>query len=403
MEFKFARQLVFASACMLAVSTTQAQSVFDKIGTAVSEGTAGITLRYRLEHVEQDNALRDATASTLRTRLTWTSGQTDGFSAILEVDNVSTIGADHYDSFVTDKYRGRYSVIADPVGTEVNQALLRYKPDAMNTFLLGMQRLNHAAQRFVGSVAWRQNEQTFDAATWQRRDAKLDFDYSYLWNVNRIFGTSKSSVQAANLDSDSHIALGNYKTDIGAFGFYAYALDFKDAAALSSLTYGISWGRQIDKFSLNASLARQSDYGDNPQSYTADYFAADVGYNFGVANLIIGYELLGSDSGRVAFATPLATLHKWQGWTDLFLTTPASGVEDRYVTLSGKFGDASWSATYHDLDSDDTSNRFGDEWDLVASYPLSSKLTAELKYASFDRDTFAVDTDKFWFSLNLAF
>lgn len=403
MDCKFTRVICFSVASLCAIPAAQAQSVFDRISNAVSEGRTAISMRYRLENVQQDNALQEATASTLRTRMTWTSGQTEGFSSILEVDNISTLGADHYDSFITDRYRGRYSVIADPVGTEFNQALLLYKPDATNTYLLGMQRLNHAGQRFIGSVGWRQNEQTFDAFTWQRRDAKLDFDYSYLWNINRIFGTSKSSVQATNLDSDSHIALGNYKTSVGAFGFYAYALDFTNADAMSSFTYGVSYSRQVESFTINASLAQQSDYGDNPLSYDATYIAADAGYNFGPAAFSVGYEQLGSDDGRVGFATPLATLHKWQGWTDLFLTTPVTGVEDIYFTVSGKFGQTTWSATYHDLDSEDTSTEFGEEWDLVATYPLSAKLTAELKYATYDRDSFAVDTDKFWFSLILAF
>jgi hypothetical protein len=31
------------------------------------------------------------------------------------------------------------------------------------------------------------------------------------------------------------------------------------------------------------------------------------------------------------FTTPLATLHKFQGWADKFLTTPVNGLADLYV------------------------------------------------------------------------
>ncbi len=394
----------FVSGVLCCVATTgYSQSVVEKLGTAVADGTTKISMRYRTENVEQDNPLKDATASTLRTRATWSSAKIGNFSALLEVDNITTIGPDHYDSLITDKYRGSYSVIADPVGTEVNQALLKYEIDTKQSLTFGMQRINHGEQRFVGSVGWRQNEQTMDALSFQRRSDNLDLDYSYIWNVNRIFGTSKNSVQRTNLDNDSHIGLANYKTDAGNFGAYFYALDFEDASALSSITYGLSYAKNINDFSFNASVARQSDYGDNSSSYNSNYLSADLAYNFGAATFTLGYELLGSDDGVAAFMTPLATLHKWQGWTDLFLSTPAGGIEDGYVTVSGKIGKAALSATYHELSADEGSATFGSEWDLVASYPLNSKLAAQLKYASYDRDSFAVDTDKIWLSLNLAF
>ena len=41
-----------------------------------------------------------------------------------------------------------------------------------------------------------------------------------------------------------------------------------------------------------------------------------------------GYELLGSDGVTVAFSTPLATLHAFEGWADKFLATPAAGITD---------------------------------------------------------------------------
>jgi hypothetical protein len=34
-----------------------------------------------------------------------------------------------------------------------------------------------------------------------------------------------------------------------------------------------------------------------------------------------------SGDGVIGFSTPLATLHKFQGWVDKFLTTPANGID----------------------------------------------------------------------------
>lgn len=50
--------------------------------------------------MEQDNQLRDATASTLRIQ----TATVAGFTALLEADNVLTLGGngDRYDSFLLD-------------------------------------------------------------------------------------------------------------------------------------------------------------------------------------------------------------------------------------------------------------------------------------------------------------
>lgn len=37
---------------------------------------------------------------------------------------------------------------------------------------------------------------------------------------------------------------------------------------------------------------------------------------------------LGSNGGLHGFQTPLGTKHLFQGWTELFLTTPAQGIRD---------------------------------------------------------------------------
>ena len=41
-------------------------------------------------------------------------------------------------------------------------------------------------------------------------------------------------------------------------------------------------------------------------------------------------------NGVKGFTTPLATLHKFQGWADKFLATPVNGIEDEYVNLSAR-------------------------------------------------------------------
>lgn len=101
--------------------------------------------------------------------------------------------------------------------------------------------------------------------------------------------------------------------------------------------------------------------------------------------------------------TPLATLHKFQGFADLFLNTPATGIEDLYLTVTGMAAGFNLTATWHDFSADSGSADYGTELDLVAGYKFNDTVNAELKYGSFSSDGFAVDTDKLWLTLNVSF
>lgn len=382
---------------------SSAQDPVSSIAEMVSGGTTGIALRYRFEEVEQDNPLRDASASTLRTRLTFQSATVNQFSFLLEVDNVLTLGADHYDSFVLDDYRGTHSVIPDPVGTEVNQASVRYAISEGSNITAGRQRLNHGNQRFLGSVGWRQNEQTMDALTYVRAADGFTIDYSYLWNVNRVFKGSRSSVQASDFDSNAHALLLGKRTDWGTLNGFVYAYDFTNAAAASSISYGVSYTGTFDALTVAATYARQSDYADNPLSYDADYLLLEGSSKLGVMTLLLGYEVLGSDNGGAAFSTPLATLHRYQGFADMFLATPGDGIRDAYATVSGPIGPLKMAATWHKYEADEGGADYGTELNLVAGYTINPHINLEAKYADYESDGFAVDTQKIWLTLNLAF
>ena len=101
-------------------------------------------------------------------------------------------------------------------------------------------------------------------------------------------------------------------------------------------------------------------------------------------SIALGYEVLGSDEGTAAFKTPLATLHKFQGWADKFLGTPANGVEDSYIKLAGKLGPAKVALFYHDFSADFGGADLGSEIDVVATYPIKKGVSVQLKYASYD-------------------
>ena len=125
-----------------------------------------VDLRYRYENVDDDAKNRTASANTLRSRLTLATAAWNGVSGLAEVDNVWDFESDNYNS--TENGNTQYPVIADPTGTDLNQVWLKYDGGKYDG-TLGRQRILHGNQRFVGGVAWRQNEQTYDAfrATWK--------------------------------------------------------------------------------------------------------------------------------------------------------------------------------------------------------------------------------------------
>jgi len=395
-------------ACGMAISAQADSGIMDDLNKAVSEGSVKFDFRYRLETVDQDGASDDATASTLRSRITFSSGTVKGFSAVAEVDNVSFLGNDSFNS--TENGRTQYPVVADPDGTEVNQAYIKYtQGNASGAY--GRQRILHASQRFIGGVGWRQNEQTYDAfrAQW-KGDNGVSLDYAYVYNVNRIFGPEKGPAQPPNLSGDNHFVRIDWKAaENHSLAGYIYALDVNEQLGYaagksignSSNTYGLEYSGKLGPVMAKAAWATQSDGGDSALNYDADYMMVEGAVKLGGIKATVGYEVLGAGDG-VGFKTPFATLHKFQGWADKFLVTPGDGIEDLYFGLAGKAGPVKLAAIYHDFQAEDSSEDFGNEIDLVATLPINKQFTVQLKYAGFSSDsTRYADTDKLWFTLQL--
>ncbi len=400
------RQTLKYSALAAAIGLTPFASAIGEEATSFSEiltkGDTTFSFRYRYEYVDDNSSAKDADASTLKSRVTWSSGAYKGFSGLVEIDDVSHIGGENYATPSNGK-AGEYPIVADPDGTDINQVYLKYKGDSF-TGIAGRQRILHAGQRFVGGVGWRQNEQTYDSFRLQLPLGEVSVDYSYIWDVNRIFGPDTNGGQPRRYESDSHAIYASYSPADGhTIGLYAYMLDFDNAAANSSETYGIEYKGSIGPISIAAAAATQSDYKDNPVDYDAEYYMAELGYKVKGVSLAAGYEQLGSDDGNFAFRTPLATLHKFQGWADKFLVTPADGIEDVYFKVAGNVGPTKLAMFYHDFSADEGSSDYGTEFDAVATYPINKNISAQLKYAKYDAEDLSTDTDKLWFSINMKF
>ncbi|PCI62188.1 MAG: hypothetical protein COB35_04420 [Gammaproteobacteria bacterium] len=386
------------AAAALAPNAFADNAVASGVSHALSKSKVNITFRGRYEGVSQDGK-DNADALTLRSRLTVNSGAYNGLSVGVEVDNVTAV-VDNYNDLTTG-YVGNEAVVADAEYTEVNQAFVKY---TNNKFSLkaGRQRINHDGQRFIGGVGWRQNEQTYDGYRFQfKATEKLNFDYTYVYNVNRIFGPD--SKKAGDLGGALHLANVAFKLNKQhKLSGFAYILDFDTAAAISSSTYGIAYNGNFGAVKINASYATQTDNGSNPNNYSADYYNLEAVTKVGSVTLKGGIEVLGSDNG-IGFATPLATLHKWNGFADKFLGTPGNGLEDIYVAAITKVKGVKLVAVYHDFSSDVNNINYGTELDLVAAYKVNKNYSLLAKYANYSADSFSVDTDKLWLMVTAKF
>ncbi|MGD9965758.1 MAG: hypothetical protein AB7T59_04510 [Hyphomonadaceae bacterium] len=396
-SLRLAAIAVTAIAAMLAAPGAYAQ-------TAANTGDIIVDARLRYEGVSQDG-LQDADALTFRTRLGYETAPWRGFRLLGEVEGVAQLRDDFND---TVNGRTLYATVADPEAFELNRLQVSWSGAAGRRAVLGRQRIILNNARFIGNVGFRQNEQTFDALRLEARPFQhAAFTYIYMDNVRRVFGDDSPQ---GEWDSDSHVLQGDVDLPWGKANIYGLWLDFRnDAPAQSNQTYGVRWsnewalGEVRPRLTLEA--ATQSEYGSNPANFDLGYQHAELSVRRDRWTAAVAGERLEGDGAR-GFATPLATLHAFQGWGDVFLATPADGVRDLNASVS--YSTRPWLAEQpvtftvraHDFADGDGDVEFGSEVDASVRFALSEHVSVEAKAAAFEgEDPRFADRTKFWFAV----
>lgn len=353
---------------------------------ALVDPTVDIRLRY--EYGDQDG-LDVSHAATMRNRLGLLTRDLEGFQAFVEYEGTMAIDRDAYNPGNGTGPASR-TVIADPESQELNQAWVSYTAPSDDWSLkAGRQGIILDDQRYVGTVGWRQNMQTMDAAalTWDLTD-DLRVYYGYVWQVNRFFGSETVALPATDFQGQTHLLNSQYKgLPFGVLTGYVYLLDLHNEAGdtNSSNSYGLSLaGDFVGESKYLLEYAYQTDGADSPLDYGASYARADLSRELlpGV-NGAIGYEYLGSDNG-VGYKFPLATLHKFNGYADRFTNTPSQGLSDIYGTIGTTIAEGvKLALTYHHFWDDALEASFGNELDLVVSKAITKHVTVLAKGAAF--------------------
>jgi hypothetical protein len=370
----------------------------DTLKGFIESGLPLADIRLRFEVVDQANKPKDATATTIRARLGYQTGAFVGFSILAEADLVQHFGAKHFNDSINGL--AAYPIIADPDMVALNRLQLAYgigltNPDSAPDlkFTLGRQRIVFGDGRFIGNADWRQHEQTFDALSIV--DTSIPWatlSYDYVRRVNRVFGPRSAS---GTFDSHSHLFNAVYAGLQPAWKIeaYAYLLDLRQAPTLSTATFGLRDESIFDLGSgltarLNGAYAHQSAYARNPLSIDLSYYVGEGGFAYQGFTGLAGYEVL-EGNGGIGFQTPLANLHPFQGWAEVFLTKPPNGLKDAYFkggygfAASPLFARMTALLIYHDYSAEHVSAAYGKEWDAQLEAQIDTHLVFDAAYADY--------------------
>lgn len=345
----------------------------------------------------------DGRAASLLLRASLSSSWTNSFSTLLEYDNVETWFQDEH----SDGLRFNHApLVPDVPGDEINQAFAQWRGRQLE-LTLGRQRIELANQRFVGSVAFWQNDQTYDAlrSNYHFLTASTA-QYIYIENVNRfwgedagtrlrdsdsIYGVSNGIRPAAargDHEQDTHLLHLELKEwDYSQWLAWYYNIENDTANALSNDTFGFgyrfNYKADILKYMLEADVAQQdrTAFANN----SINYYRIEAGLGLQSLQVLLSQENLGSDNG-IPFITPLGSINDFQGWADVFFITPEQGVVDTRLQIDWRFNPFRIDARYHLFKTSEGSEDYGKEFDVDVIWKPAREQKVILRLSDFNSD-----------------
>ena len=377
----------------------------------LEEGKILLDVRARYEWADQD-ALDASNAGTIRTRLGYQTADFRGFSGLIEMENTIAIDENGYDAYPGIQGKPGHTLIADPRNMELNRLHVSYT-GSLGNLAAGRQRIILDNARFIGNVGWRQNEQTYDAITLLNKSLKnFSVYYGYLDQANRIFGENADLQTQRHFEMDTHLINLLYDgCPFGKIAGYAYLIKVENAPANSGDTFGAYFDGAYKlptelTLSYRAEYALQKDNSGSPDgsSFDLDYYHLILGMTWKRINVGAGYESLDGDGLR-GLGTPLATLHKFNGWADVFLNTPNTGLEDYYASTEVSFkNNIVLGVVFHSFEARKGGADYGEEYDLIGAWTINKHFKLTAKYADFNGDSTSFgDVQKFWMQLEMTY
>jgi len=298
-------------------------------------------IRPRFEYGDNsdDTETSPAKAMTARTSLGVNAKlfEVDGLSTYIEGTSVNNFGYRKYNS--TANKKTKYDKVVDPQQARLTQAYIDYKVGE-TLIRAGRQVVNLDDQRFVGAVAWRQMFQTFDAVSVIDNTVEnLTLLASYVYGYQGVKALPTTNTHSALLNAKYKIL-----PELAVTGYGYFLADIHN-------TYGVRANGEVAlakgmSVNYDASYALQKtatlNYSKPNADIDAHYYNVAVGANLSGFLMGADYEVLGKAKSTSVdgFSTPLATLHKFNGWADVFLgRTNGSGKNiNGLVDMNAKVG-----------------------------------------------------------------
>ncbi len=360
---------------------------------AITGGEFSGILRLRWENVDQEGKSKIANAITLRSLVGYETKPFHGFAINTQIYGLSPFTDSYNDVKKGDPTTSRkaYPVIADPEDYDFHQIYLQWA-DTVNKVKLGRQNMYLDNWRYIGDVRFRQNWAVFNG---------LSFVNKSLPKTIVTLAHFEQLKQVTTKIQDGNFEIGNIKyaiTPTTSLIAYSYFNDWDGASlkSTSNKTLGVRFDgrRKInDKWKVlyTAEYAKQDDYKDGNDLIDNQYYRLGAGASYGNWFLRLDQEKLSGNSDGKSFQTQLGTNHLFQGWADVFVVTPVSGIKDTILIAGGKFMSAKLKAEYHLIDSDRNftkangvkGDKLGVELDLGVYYPFTKQLTGAFEYAKF--------------------
>ncbi len=389
-------------------------STIDDLTDALKSGKVSMQLRLGYEHSNlQDNGKHPANGINLRTRLGYRTADFYNSNVFIQFHNVTNFMEEfsykHDGKLEGDKAN---DVIADPDGSRIHQVYLDYKGLSDTVIRLGRQEIILDDHRLIGNINWRQNGQSFDAASITNKSIPgLTLFGSYVENVNTILLDDLDLTAMYLL----HAKYTGFKGH--AISAFCYLLDAEQDVR-DSATYGARAAGKVAVLKYAIDFAHQSDFSDG-DDHDGNMFNAFLGGDLGMFSVGAGFSWIsGQDGSDLPFDTLFSTAHKFNGWSDQFLATNGGklrdGLKDYYAQAAIKYMGIKFMAVYHYFDTsedDHFDGTYGDEIDLLIAKKFTKNLSGLLKYANYNKDDnfengFAnptKDEQVFWARLQFSF
>lgn len=365
---------------------------------AINQGKSISQLRFRYEYVDQANKPDDANAMTLQSLLGWQTAPYKDISLTAQLINVSHLNQDFYDNNLGRNHPSQLPTVQDPEITDINQLFIDYTGIPQSKVRLGRQIIRIDNTRYVGDIIFRQSSQVFDGLTLTNHSlSNTEFLLGHYEHLRQSTGKYR--------DTNFDIAHASYqylpKASVTAYGYFVDQPDTGQNTGVTNNSHkdiGVRFDGTIDlnpdwRWLHTLELARQTAYQGGASAIDVSYRRMGLGLGYKQWFARVDQETLSSNHGLYAFQTPFATLHPFQGWTDLFTTTPRQGMIDRFITLGSKLDQWTLYTEWHTLYADQRyqtprgiGDHYGNEWDFSCAYQYTPKLQAKFEYARFYED-----------------